>query len=105
MDRAAATASAVNMRNLIICAGFCGAFLEIAMVGVKGISSDVLAERIAHPQTVAALELLGHCVDVDVEIVGQEVAHFNVLVVADQWPGICAGGGIDVHVNACRYVS
>lgn len=79
-----------------------GSLPEVAVVGVQAVGSNLRAQRITQPAVFflvegflaggrpvgRGLEALGHCGDVDIQVIGEEVAYFYVLMVAHQRPGI-----------------
>lgn len=46
-------------------------------------------------------QFLSHSIDVDGEVVGEEIAHFGVLMIAEEVRDVFAGGGIDVYIDGC----
>lgn len=88
---------------------------ELSMICVQSLRPHILAKRITHPAELLyllrldilqatrpirqRLKFLGDAPQVYIKVIGEEGPDVGVLVVADQWPGISRGRGVDIDVD------
>ena len=81
--------------------------LEIPLIVIQPRPRNRLLNRLSQPGFVESgrsgvqllLELSGHGLRVDVEVVAEELTDVGVFVVADEGSGMVGVGGVDVHVG------